>query len=405
MTDYHIRSNCRLCGHDRLDHAIKLSPTPLANELLNNSDKSKNQEKFPLYLVRCDKCSHVQLPVVVDPERLFRDYVYVSGTSPVFVKHFESYANAVINKFKIGHDSLVVDIGSNDGTLLKFFKASGAKILGIDPARDIASEATRNGILTLPEFFSSDLAISVADTYGKASVITANNVFAHIDNLHDIISGVKELLTPDGVFVFEVSYLVDVLKNLLFDTIYHEHLSYHTVSALIPFFKVHGMRLFDVDFIGTHGGSIRCYVDLGVHPTTKNVGIAESMEKSIRFSEFESKIIDLGVKLTTKLDELKIKNKIVIGYGAPAKATTLVHQFGLTSDHIKCVIDDSPLKQGKFIPGTDIPIISSVGAGSFNPDYMLILAWNFADSIIQKNESFRQNGGKFIIPIPEFKEC
>jgi len=405
MADYHIRLNCRLCGHDQLDPKIKLNSTPLANELLRDPEKSKNQEKFPLYLVQCDKCKHVQLPIIVDPERLFRDYVYVSGTSPVFVKHFESYADMLANRFKIGYQSTVVDIGSNDGTLLKCLHNIGASVFGVDPAFAIARQATRDGLMTLPEFFNSQLATMMVENHGQVDAITANNVFAHIDDLHDIVSGVKILLKPDGVFVFEVSYLVDVLKNLLFDTIYHEHLSYHTISPLISFFKVHGMRLFDVDFINTHGGSIRCYVDLGMRPISKNVEIAESMEKNLNFTEFESKIINLGVKLSNKLDELKLRNKTVIGYGAPAKATTLVHQFRLTSDHIKCIIDDSPLKQGKFIPGTDIPIMSSVGAVSFNPNYMLILAWNFADPIMQKNESFHQKGGKFIIPIPEFKEC
>lgn len=400
--DYNIRHDCRLCSHEKFSHVINLGPTPIANELFSDSYTSLNQEKFPLYLVQCNKCGHVQLPVAINPERLFRNYMYVSGTSHVFVKHFISYAETLASKFRIGYGSTVIDIGSNDGTFLKCLHDIGASVIGVDPAYDIAKKATRDGLMTLPEFFSSRLATMMLENSGKVSAITANNVFAHINDLHDFVTGVKILLKPDGMFIFEVSYLVDVLKNMLFDTIYHEHLSYHTVSPLIPFFESQGMRLFDVDFIDTHGGSIRCYVDFGTRPVTKNVEIAKTLELELDFQKFAIRIANLKEQLLAWINKVRASDKIIIGYGAPAKATTLVNRFDLTHDQISCIVEDNQIKQGKYLPGTTIPIISPVGISSYNPDYMLILAWNFAESIIEKNKSF---SGKFIIPIPEFKEC
>src|SRR5512142_2711142 len=250
---YKTQKACALCGHTLLNKVLQLASTPPANELLGSEDI--DQEHFPLTLDLCPNCGHLQLREVVDPARLFKNYVYVSRTSPVFVAHFKDYATKMMDRFGLGSESLVVDIGSNDGTLLKQF--TGCKILGIDPAEDIAHEANMHGVPTITAFFDKYLAQAIVAQHGTADLVTANNVFAHTEHLRAFTLAVKDLLGPEGVFVFEVSYRVDVLENMLFDTIYHEHLAYHSVTSLVPFFESLGLRLFDVERIPSHGGSLR----------------------------------------------------------------------------------------------------------------------------------------------------
>jgi SAM-dependent methyltransferase len=419
IMDYHIRSTCRLCGQACLHQVLELASTPPANEFLKKSEIANKQGTFPLGLWECRKCGHIQLPVVVNPERLFRNYVYVSGTSPVFIEHFGNYAGDLLSRFKsFCPPSLVVDIGSNDGTLLRFFKDAGYDVLGVDPAVNIATTATINGIKTLPEFFTPELAERIEKERGKATIITANNVFAHVDDLTSIVEGVKKLLAEDGVFIFEVQYLVDLCNSYLFDMIYHEHLSYHHVGPLISFFESLGMRLFDVERVSTHGGSIRCYVDQGIRKVTASVNKFCELEQSKglftpghiennahAIYELAASIDIIESKLKRRFGDLKEANKSIAGYGAPAKSTTLMHQFDLGLNVLDFIVDDNPLKQGLFTPGTGVPIVSSSAIEECKPDYLLILAWNFADSIIKKNQAFRNNGGKFIVPFPEFKEC
>src|SRR3989338_4399294 len=251
------RSDCRLCGSHKLQPLFSLGATPLANEFVSAGDRGKPQERFPLDVHQCVDCGHVQLLDVVDPELLFRHYVYVSATSPVFVDHFRRYAEAMLRYTAMPTGSRVVEIGSNDGTLLRFFKDAGMQVLGIDPARRIAEEATKSGIETLPEFFDLALTRQLRSQGKGAALVTANNVFAHADDLHAIVEGVAHLLAPDGLFVFEVSYLLDVFEKTLFDTIYHEHLSYHTVKPLVGFFQRRGMELVDAVRVDSHGGSLR----------------------------------------------------------------------------------------------------------------------------------------------------
>jgi len=250
------RLDCRLCNSRDLTLVLSLAHTPPANAFVRASQRTKRQQTFPLDVFLCEACGHLQLLDVLDPITLFQDYVYVSGTSSTFVSHFEGYAEHIIRGYQLAGRSLVVDIGSNDGTLLRFFKNAGMRVLGVDPALEIAHKATESGIHTLATFFTSDVARRLRCDYGPARVITANNVFAHIDDLADIVVGVKTLLDTDGVFAFEVSYLVDVYEKLLFDTIYHEHLAYHSVKPLVNFFRVNGMELIDIQRVETHGGSI-----------------------------------------------------------------------------------------------------------------------------------------------------
>lgn len=409
IAQHHRRATCRLCGGNRLSLVVKLAPTPPANAFVPASALATPQERFPLDVFFCEDCAHAQLLDIVDPRILFEHYVYVSGTSPVFVKHFESYAASVMERFKPASGELVLDIGSNDGTLLSFFKHAGMTVLGVDPAQDIVATATAAGIETICGFFGQDLASEIEASRGKAQVIMANNVFAHIDNLAEVVAGVRTLLAPGGVFVFEVSYLVDVVRDTLFDTIYHEHLDYHTVKPLVRFFAANGMEMIEAIRINSHGGSLRGIVQLkdGPYPVGQSVATAMAeeerlgLDKAETFRAFSHNIDALGKELRRVLRSLKSQGKRIAGFGAPAKATTLMYHFGIGPELVDFIIDDSPLKQGLFSPGMHVPVLSSAAIAEKSPDYLVILAWNFAKPIIEKNAAFRAAGGKFIIPLPK----
>ncbi len=406
--EFFRKNNCRLCGSKSISSVVKLKPTPPANAFVKVDQLKIKQKEFPLELFFCNECSHVQLIDVVDPSLLFENYVYVSGTSPLFIKHFKNYAEEIINEYNPCKTKLVVDIGSNDGTLLQFFKSEGFSVLGVDPAKDIAQKATKDGIATISAFFTEKLAETICSKNSSASVITANNVFAHADDLKGILSGVRRLLAPNGIFIFEVSYLVDVFEKTLFDTIYHEHLSYHSVKPLKKFFSENGMELIDAQRIETHGGSLRGIAQLknGPRSPRSSVNHLIELEKKLKLDTPKS-LYDYGFKINSVKKELgdllksiKSEGKKIAGFGAPAKATTLMYQFELGPDIIDFIVDDSPLKQGLFTPGLHIPVVPSYKIKEEKPDYLLILAWNFANSIIQKNKDFHKSGGQFIIPLP-----
>ena len=404
----HRRTTCRLCGGTQLTLVLELAPTPPANAFVPRAELDKLQPAFPLDVFFCESCKHVQLLDVVDPSVLFENYVYVSGTSTSFVAHFEKYAQGVLDQFRPAPGSLVMDIGSNDGTLLRFFQKAGMKVLGVDPARNIAEEATRQGVPTMAAFFSPKLAAEIRSKHGAASVITGNNVFAHIDNLEAIVEGIRTLLAPGGVFVFEVSYLVDVFENTLFDTIYHEHLDYHSVKPLVPFFQRLGMELIEAQRVGSHGGSLHGIAQLkgGPHPVGKSVAEAIAYEEKLgldraeTFHQFGRNINALRADLGKLLRELKAQGKKISGFGAPAKATTLMYHFGIGPDLVDFIVDDSPLKQNLFTPGYHVPVVPSSVMYEQKPDYVLILAWNFAGPIMKSHRAFTEAGGHFIVPIP-----
>ena len=404
------RRDCRLCGSGRLELALTLGKTPLANEFVTEAERGLPQDRFPLDVHLCLDCGHAQLLDVVDPERLFRNYVYVSSTSAIFVDHFRRYAEAMLRFTGMPRGSTVVEIGSNDGVLLRFFQQAGMRVLGVDPARAIAEAATKDGIQTLPEFFDLELATRLKHAGWSASLIVANNVFAHADDLHGITEGVAHLLDPDGLFVFEVSYLMDVLEKTLFDTVYHEHLSYHTVKPLVPFFERHGLELIDVTRVDTHGGSLRGIAKRrgGRWPNQARVPELIALEETRgldrldSFQRFFAQIQQRKKELLTLLREGKRKGERMVGFGAPAKATTLMFHFELGPKMLDALIDDSPWKQGLYSPGYHLP----VGPSSWlydparRPDDVMILAWNFAGSIMQKHQAFREAGGRFIVPLP-----
>jgi SAM-dependent methyltransferase len=407
-TAYRHRDDCRLCGGTDLGKVLSLTPTPPANAFVDDVGRRREQPVFPLDLWFCRSCTHVQMLDVVDPETLFGDYVYVSGTSPVFVRHFEDYAATVIGAYGLSPGDRVVDIGSNDGTLLRAFQDQGMTVLGIDPARDIARRANEAGIETLAAFFDPALGAEICDTRGAAACVTANNVFAHVDDLGGVVDGVRALLAADGVFVFEVSYLVDVYEKTLFDTVYHEHLDYHSVRPLVDFFAGHGMQLIDAGRVASHGGSLRAVAQVagGPHPVAPGVAELIAVEADLRLQreetlvDYGNRIDAVGGELRDLLDAIRADGKRVAGFGAPAKATTLMYHFGLGPETVEFIVDDSPLKQGLFTPGLHVPVLSSAAITERRPDYLLILAWNFAEAIIAKNQAFRDGGGQFIVPLP-----
>ena len=406
---YYRKNSCRLCNSKKLEDVIELSPTPPGNNFLSKKQLNEPENYYPLVVRFCQNCAHVQLADVVNPEILFQDdYKYVSGTSSVFVEHFRQYAEDVLTQFRIPAGALVADIGSNDGTCLRFFKEGGFNVLGVDPATEIAAKAAAEGIPTVADFFSESLGKEFLAEYGPAHLITSHNACAHIDDIVGLMRGVRHWLADDGLFIFEVGYLLDVYSNTWFDTIYHEHLDYHSVKPLVPFFESIDMELFFVKRVSPQGGSIRLHVQKkggphSVDPSVKELIRLEEdigLDKAETFRAFSEKVNTVKIALSEILRSLKAQDMRIAGYGAPTKSTTLLTHFGLGDDILDFIIDDNPLKQGKFTPGFHIPIMGPDELYKRKPDYLVVLAWNFAEPIMEKHQKYKNIGGQFILPMP-----
>lgn len=399
---------CRLCKSKKLKKILDFGKTPPANSFLKKSQLKDREDYFPLAVNFCTDCSQLQLSHVVSPEILFRNYVWVSSTSPVTVAHFEEYAKSVFEKIKLKRGNLVVEMGSNDGVLLKPFKKLGARVLGVDPALNVARRATKEGILTLPHFFNVKIAKQIVKKYGRAKVITANNVFAHVNDLDEIVKAVCELLDKEGAFVIEAPYNIDLVEKNLFDIIYHEHLSYLAIKPLDRFFKSFGMQIFDVVRTPVHGGSVRIFVKTGLakHKIKESVKEFIDLEESKKLSDintyriFAKNIQENKIELSMLLRRLKKEGKSIAGYGAPAKATTFLYYFNIGQEILDYIVDDSPFKHRLFTPGKHIPVIAPKELYMRKPDYLLILAWNFAVPIMKMHKKYKDDGGKFIVPVP-----
>lgn len=389
MTDYHIRNDCRLCSGP-LTCVLELPDSPLANEYIKEPGP---QESFPLFLSRCDHCGHVQLPVVVNPERLFREYAYQSGTSPVFRKHLREFAAATAPDHSdmppLSKRKLIVDIASNDGTLLDCYSPTFYRRLGVDPARNLAELASAKGVDTLREFFTPTLAREIVATHSKAHLVTALNVFAHVDDLNSFAAGVAELLHEDGVFVFEVGYLPDVIERGLYRVIYAEHLSYHNLAPLVPFFARHGMWISRAERVNMQGGSIRVHVEKG---QPKGPGpdmlIALETPEALDVSRLASRIEQDRKLIRAQLALIKAQGATICGYGAPAQLTTTCYTLGLTADDIAFIVDDNPLKVGRFTPGLNIPIVPTSELYERKPDACVVFSANFASDIMARHSKF-----------------
>lgn len=404
---YYRNKACRLCGGAELDVVLSLTPTPPANACVLAEQCSELQPRFPLDVARCGSCGHVQLVDVLDPSYLFRHYVYSSSAAPAMLAHLQDYSRSVIGRFGLGAGKFILEVGSNDGTFLQAFKDAGLKVLGIDPAQNIAAKANESGIETLPEFFNLNIAKQVRAKYGAADVVVANHVFAHVNDMQGFVDGVRTLLGPGGIFVFEVGYLVDVFEKTTFDTIYHEHLDFHRVEPLRKFFATNGLEMFDAERSEIQGGSLRGYVGLpGAHAIAPSLQALAEYERRIGLDKpetlrtYAARVKRAGVELTTLLKGLKAQGKTIAAYGLPAKATTLMYHFGIDGDTIEYVVDDAPLKVGLYSPGLHVPILAVDTLYQRKPDYVVVLAWNFADAIIRRHEAFTQAGGRFIVPLP-----
>jgi SAM-dependent methyltransferase len=354
------------------------------------------------------ECGNVQLLNIVNPELLYVDYLYKTSVSLGLPEHFMKYADEVIRGLKISAGELIVEIGSNEGAMLRCFKSRGMRVLGIDPARDIAQKATENGVETIPDFFNAAMAQRIKEDYGTAHIIIANNVFANIDDLSDIINGIRALLAPEGVFVFETSYLFDVIEKNLIDTIFHEHISYFAVKPLEAFFKRNGMQLIDVLRVPTKGGSIRCTVQMqsGTRLGSSSVKELVSLEmkaniyKPEAFVEFELRLNEMRHKITDLLTGLKSKGKTIACYGASVGITTMIYHFNI-SRFLDFIVDDNPLKHNTYSPGHHLPVFNSDAIYSKNADCLLVLAWRYFDKIKERHKVFKEQGGFYMLPLPE----
>lgn len=407
------KQECRLCAGKNLERVLELEPTPPGNHFVPESALGAKQTAYPLDLEFCHGCHHLQLGHVVHPEILYqKNYSYVSGTSPVFVKHLQDYADYVTNAFAPLPGGLVLDIGSNDGTALSFFQRSGYRVLGIDPATEIVEAANDRGIETLCEFFGIEVARKFAPKYGKAVLINSHNACAHIDDLKGVIEGVEHWLAHDGLFVVEVGYLLDIVQNAWFDTIYHEHVDFHSVAPFVSFFRRCGLEPIAVQRVSPQGGSIRLVAQKvggprkpdGSVETLISLERAAGLHRVDTFREFGHKINRIGTELSQLIKDLKRRGASIAGFGAPTKATTLLSHFRL-GQQLDFLIDENPLKQNLYSPGHHIPVYAAEELYRRRPDYLLILAWNFADNIMERHKSFRDQGGKFILPMPVPKIC
>jgi hypothetical protein len=410
LTKYYHRSGCRLCGSVRVERALHLEPTPVADAYVYPGQPLQAQDIYPLDLYLCRDCGHVQLMDVVDPEILFHNYTYMSTISLGLVEHFRRYAEEIVKFQAPAPGSLVVDIGSNDGSFLRCFKEKGLRVLGVDPAREIAVKATAAGIETIPAFFTSELACTLKARHGAATLVAANNVFAHSDVLSDMCDGVRALLAPDGIFVFEVAYLLDLVENMLFDTVYHEHLCYHSVAPLQAFLDRHALQLVGVKRIPSKGGSIRCIAQHkgGRLPPDPLVGDLRKVERDIGldsldyYRRFAEKIETIRSRVSRLLSDIRTKKEIVAGYGASATVTTLLYNLKLQNT-LEYLVDDNPAKHGSYSPGVHLRVLPSSALLERKPDYVIILAWQYADSILKRNEAYLKQGGHFIVPVPDVK--
>jgi SAM-dependent methyltransferase len=410
MSDVFQRTRCRMCDGTDLVKAMELTPTPPGNTLLHENELDRQEARYPLELHFCSTCHHVQLGHVVDPRILYQnDYLYVSGTSAVFVKHLRDYAADMVRRFELQPGDLVADIGSNDGTCLRAFQEHGMKVLGVDPATEIARRATESGVPTVNAFFSLELARQLRKEHGPAAFITSHNALAHIDQLDDVMRGVAHWLGDDGVFVLEVGYFVDVFSNLFFDTIYHEHLDYHTVAPFRYLFDRVGLEMLGVQRVSPQGGSLRVLAQKkgGRH---RPDGTAEELialenrmglDRAATITEFGERIARLGERLRALVGELKAQGKRIAAFGAPTKAVTLLSHFRIGAETLDFVVEDNPLKHGLYMPLSHIPVVPTSELYARRPDYALILAWNFAQPIMAAHRAFADQGGHFIVPMPE----
>ncbi|WP_421656864.1 methyltransferase domain-containing protein [Leptothermofonsia sp. ETS-13] len=403
---------CRFCETPLHHTFVDLGMSPLCESYLSLEQLNQMEVFYPLHVRVCDHCFLVQLEAYVSPEHIFTEYAYFSSYADTWLKQCKAYTDQVVERFNLNGTSQVIELASNDGYLLQYFVEKNIPSLGIEPATNIAKVAIAKGIPTLNEFFGQACARKLVQQGKQADLIAANNVLAHVPDLNDFIAGIKILLKPQGVFTGEIQHLMRLMEANQFDTIYHEHFCYHTFTTLEKIFAAHGMVLFDVEELPTHGGSIRIYArhqnDSSKPISDRAIELRQCEEQAgfttlERYTNFEEQVRETKRKLLDFLIKAKREGRAIAGYGAPGKGNTLLNYCGIRTDFLDYTVDRNPYKHGKFLPGTHIPIYPPSKIQETKPDYVLILPWNFKDEIMEQMSSIREWGGQFVVPIPEVK--
>jgi len=404
-------SKCRFCNNNLEYSVINLGMSPLCQKHVKPEHANDMEKFYPLHAFVCEHCWLMQLEEFATPDEIFADeYAYFSSYSESWLKHAKNYTEMMINRFGINANSLVAEIASNDGYLLQWFVQNGIPVLGIDPAANVAEAAREKGVRTEVQFFGKETALQLVDKYGKADLLLGNNVLAHVPDINDFVEGMKEMLSTDGVITMEFPHLLRLIERNQFDTIYHEHFSYLSFVVVNRIFAHHGITLFDVEELSTHGGSLRIF---GRHANDTKKQVTERVNELIQrelglgfenlefYSLFEEKVKETKRKILEFLIEAKRAGKTIAGYGAPGKGNTLLNYCGIRTDFIDYTVDMSPHKQGNFLPGTHIPILHPDMIKKTKPDYVFILPWNLKEEIVNQHKYVRDWGGKFVVPIPE----
>ena len=403
---------CRFCDELLEKIFLDLGETPLANSYLSDEEIDNNEESSPLKVLVCKKCYLVQLEEFKTPQNIFSNYAYFSSYSKSFLNHAKNYVDMMINRFQINQNNFVVEIASNDGYLLQYFKEKNIPLLGIEPAKNIAKNAEEKGIKTISKFFGEKFSIELIKEYKKADLIICNNVIAHVPKINDFVSGLKLLMSKKGILTIEFPHLMELVEHNQFDTIYHEHFSYLSFFVIKNILEKNGIKIFDVEKIHTHGGSLRVFC---THTENNDIIIKKSVDELLK-SEKEKGMMEMNfyenfsTKINSTVDQFldfcnkaKKDNKKLIGYGAPAKANTLLNYCKIKNNLIEYVTDLSPHKQGLYLPGSHLPIKSPEEIKKSKPDFVIIFPWNLQDEIIKQIDFIREWGGKFVIPIPNLK--
>jgi hypothetical protein len=402
--------DCRLCGSSRVTSVMRLCDTPLEDQFVTESNLGIEQPVFPLELAICENCGYVHLPHIVSPEASYSDYVYVSGVTVGLRPHFDGYAIELVGDFGVPQGALAVDLGSNDGSMLDSFKRLGMRVLGVEPARQIALKANEAGLSTINDFFTSDVAAKIVQLHGSANIVTANYMYANIDDVREFTMNVAKLLSPDGIFAVQTGYHPEQMRIKMFDYIYHEHFSYFTVEVLKQLFESCGLELIQAQKTSPKGGSIRVIGQLKAGKRQLDGSVQRIVMEERKqgmcdpetYREFSAVIAASRDRTLELLEGIKAEGKRVVGFGASHSTTTLIYHFGL-GPYIEYLVDDNPLKHGRYSPGYHIPVFSSQKLYEDLPDYAIILGWQHQKSIMERHAKYLMTNGHWIVPLPQLQ--